>query len=620
MQRAVEHLTSHRSGGLALDPGLGKTSITLEAFRLLQQSGQARTMLVIAPLRVCRMVWRQEGAKWDQFRHLRFSLLHGAKKAERLKDDADIWLVNPEGIAWLCKLFFGRPLPFDVVCIDELTKFKNAQSDRSKALRPRLAKTPWRWGLTGSLAPNGYMDVFGQMLVLDDGAALGRYITHYRDQYFQLGYNGFDYTLLPGAEQRIIARIAPYWLQMSADDYLQLPELVQDDRHIAMSAEARKTYEEMKKDMLAELPEGTVTAANAAAVYSKLAQMANGAVYVGSSKQVAKVHNDKLDALEELVDELNGEPLLVAYEFQHDLARLRERFGDDLPYLGNGTTPKQEAEWIAAWNRGEIKLFACHPASAGHGLNLQEGNAGHICWWSRTWDLELYDQFIRRVRRSGNTRQRIVNHILTMTGTIDELKAEALRDKDTTQVRLLQSLNSEIRRTGADNPTDRAGASDKETKMVVKLTRQQPVEAAPTGTGAIRGWGNPAGAAQSDGLRAQQERIAERLNPVAQAAQEAAPDLRSAAQAAFSGSVQNQMRVLGAEPVAPPPFEPSVPVETVAPRARRASKPTEAPAPDNSLLMQLRAEALKVAFADPEMALDDGLEIARKLMEFVQEG
>lgn len=288
MLRGVHHLETHRAGGLALDPGMRKTSITLAAFCNLMADGQARTMLVIAPLRVCRMVWRQEGAKWSQFRHLRFSLLHGKKKAERLKDDADIWLINPEGVAWLAKQYFGRSLPFDVVTIDELTKFKNSQAERVKTLRPRLKHVPRRWGLTGSLAPNGMMDLFGQMLMLDDGAALGAYVTHYRDQYFQLGFDGFSYDLLPGAEKRIIQRIAPYWLQLSADDYLQLPQIVDVPHYLEMDKPERALYERMKKEMIAELPEGVITAANTAAVYSKLSQMANGAVYISETARSAE--------------------------------------------------------------------------------------------------------------------------------------------------------------------------------------------------------------------------------------------------------------------------------------------------------------------------------------------
>jgi hypothetical protein len=637
MLRGVEHLEHRMSGGLALDPGLRKTSITLEAFCRLQEKGTARTMLVIAPLRVCRRVWQQEGAKWTQFRHLKFSLLHGPKKAQRLKDDADIWLINPEGVPWLCQLYFGRSLPFDVVTIDELTKFKNSGADRSKALRPRLAKVPRRWGLTGSLAPNGYMDLFGQMLMLDDGAALGRYITHYRDQYFQLDYDGFNYELLPGAESRIVKRIAPYWLQMSADDYMQLPPLIPDPIEIDMDSASRKTYDKMKRDMIAELPEGVVTAANTGAVYSKLAQMANGAVYVGDSHIVAHVHDAKLDALEELLEELNGAPLLLAYEFNHDLGRIRERFGKDLPYLGKGTTEKQEGEWMAAWNRGELPLFPCHPASAGHGLNLQEGNAAHVCWFSLTWDFELYDQFIRRVRRSGNTAQRIVNHILTVRGTIDELKAEALSDKDITQSRLLRALNAEIRRIGTDALTggETTPADDgRKIPMVARLSRQAdaaPPPAQQQAQGETRpvpkGWGKPAGAETAPAVDpGQRERIANQLT----GAGEAAPPAAEAARAAFSPSVQAHMQELGAgdgaaKAPAPAAAEtaPSAPSAT---RTRRSRAPAAQPEPEaveqpaEAFLMSLRLECVKIAFSDPATTLEEGLEIASELVDFVVDG
>jgi hypothetical protein len=476
--KAVEHLACRLSAGLALSPGLGKSSITLAAFTRLRAAGEVKTMLVIAPLRVCRQVWRQEGLKWSQFRELRFALLHGPKKAAVLNDglagNADIFLMNPEGAQWLAHEYFGRQLPFDVICIDELTKFKNSQSERSKRLRPRMERVRRKWGLTGSLAPNGYMDVFGQQLMLDGGAALGRFITHYRDSYFQVGYDGFTYDLLPGADKRIVDRLAPYWLQMSAEDYMTLPPLITDPRVLELDKTSRATYDKLKRDMIAALPDGVVTAANAAACYSKLAQMANGAVYLGDA--VAKVHDLKLDALEELIDELAGAPLLVAYEFNHDLARIKERFGD-LPHLGKGTTPKQETEWLAAWNAGRLPVLLAHPASAGHGLNMQEGNAAHVAWFSTTWDLELYDQFLRRVRRRGNESQRIFNHILIVRDTIDELKLTALTDKDTTQATLLRMLNAAV-----------AGEGTKE-KAMVRLSRQneQTVEERKTPAG----WGTP---------------------------------------------------------------------------------------------------------------------------------
>lgn len=281
--RSVKHLTGLRAAALFLDPGLGKTAIVLEAFRQLKEQGMVRRMLVVAPLRVCQLVWQQEGRKWTQFRDLTFSLLHGGSgvKDQRLLEQTDIHLINPEGIAWLVERHYGQPtLPYDIVCIDELTKFKNAQAKRSKQLRKKLSAVRYRWGLTGSPAPNGYMDLFGQMLILDDGMSLGRFITYFRDQFFKKGYTGFDYTLQPDGAQRIEARIAPYVLRMSAEDYGSLPPLVENIISIELDPTARKQYEEMKKEMILSLPEGNVTAANSAAVYTKLAQMANGAVYL----------------------------------------------------------------------------------------------------------------------------------------------------------------------------------------------------------------------------------------------------------------------------------------------------------------------------------------------------
>lgn len=645
MERGVHHLMTHRSGGLALDPGLRKTSITLAAFKLLRAKGVVRTMLVIAPLRVCRLVWRQEGAKWSDFRDLKFSLVHGSKKEAALKPGADVYLINPEGVAWLCKKFFGRALPFDVVTIDELTKFKNSQSERVKALRPRLAKVAWRWGLTGSIAPNGFMDLFGQMLMLDDGTALGRYITHYRDQYFQLDYDGFTYNLMPGAEKRIVTKIAPYWLQMSADDYLTLPPLVDDPMMIDLAPDVRKVYDKMKRDMLAQLPEGLVTGANAAATYSKLAQMANGSVYTDDDHKVAHVHDAKLDALEDLVEELNGQPLLVAYEFNHDLDRLRERFGKldpktgqkILPYLGKGTTEKQEAAWMAAWNRNEIPVFPCHPASAGHGLNLQEGNAGHVAWFGVTWDLELYHQFIRRIRRSGNIAQRIVNHLLLVRGTIDELKLEALTDKDMTQSRLLRALNAEISRdaearAGRDQPV----TDDRRLPMIARLPQQAQAQHQPapqthapetTERVAPKGWGKPAGEAQPPANghddAAQRERVQERVAPQPETAAE--PTARSAF---TGGAVAGQMQALregdygtttapgaaqqAADPVPPAP----------AARTRRAAAPKPAATEQGADLTVYPADKvaiLKLVFTDPATTMEEGLEMAKDLLAWVRE-
>lgn len=617
MLKAVEHLESRGSAGLALDPGLRKTSITLEAFRRLKERSLVRTMLVVAPLRVCRTVWRQEGAKWSEFRHLKFSLLHGPKKSERLKDAADVYLINPEGVVWLSKQFALRSLPFDIVVIDELTKFKNHSAERCKALRPRLKGVARRWGLTGSLAPNGWMDIFGQQLMLDNGAALGKYITHYRDSYFQVDWNGFDYTLQPGAERRIIARIAPYWLQMSADDYMQLPELIQDPRYIELEQDARATYEKMKRDMIASLPEGVVTAANAAATYSKLSQMANGAVYAASHDNVAHIHDGKLDAIEELMEELNGQPLLVAYEFNHDLNRLRERFGADLPHLGKGTTVTQEAEYIARWNRNELPILACHPASAGHGLNLQEGNAAHVCWFGITWDLELYDQFIRRIRRSGNISQRIFNHLLIVRNSIDELKLAALSDKDLTQTRLLKALNTEIL-------GDTAMTITKLSRSGGAAATEAPAKITP------KGWGAPQAEAQPAQVdNGQRDRIATQLRGNgSQPNYEAAEAPAAQARSAFSGAVQQQLKQLEAPPGEADRMAKEVDdaADKKRTRTRRTTEPDTQPVAGKSTNGYYAAERvalLTLVFTAPAFetaieSVEDGIKIAEELRKFVE--
>lgn len=675
MERAAHFLAHHYVGGLPLKPGGRKTSITLEAFRQLREAGKVRTMLVIAPLRVCRQTWRQEAAKWSQFKDFKFALLHGPKKKDALKSGADIYLINPEGIAWLSAQYMGRALPFDIVCIDELTKFQNATAERHKALRPRLKGVPYRWGLTGSLFAKGHMSVFGQQLILDDGAALGRYITHYRDQFFQVGFDGFSYDLLPGAEKRILDRMAPYWFYMDERDYAQLPEIVDIPRIAFMDRAQRKLYDQMKNDMVAQLPEGTVTAANAGACYSKLSQMANGAMYL-ENHSVAAIHDLKLDMLEELVDELNGEPLLVAYEFNHDLERIRERLGKDLPYLGKGTTSRQEDLWVKQWNNGELPVLLAHPQSAGHGLNMQEGQARNVAWFSVTWDWELYDQFIRRIRRSGNENAQVFNHLLIVKDTLDEMKLSAVTAKDMTDRQLTAGLNAILL---SEEQSDATTKGDIE--MVAKLSRPETAQPAPGGWGAPPqaaqpqqqpqaaqpqqaapgGWGAAVG---PDPNAEQRARIQEQIAPQ--------PDRSQDAKAAFSGSVgaaagqiaQGDYGEMAA------PGQPAQPAPATAPTGwgaqpqQQASasqqapfdggKPVEtktAPEPDKPIskmkkdelveyvqqleaagtgstsdgselqIAQLRAAVLTaVVKSSPDLELADIIETSREMMDFVLRG
>lgn len=454
MLRAASFLYGTTAGGLPLEPGARKTSITLCAFSQLLAEGKAKKMLVVAPKRVCHFTWPAEIAKWKEFEHLRYTKIMGdrSKREKGLATDADVYLINPDNIAWLCDYMIGKPWPFDVVTIDELTKFKNPQSQRSKALRPFLRQAKRRWGLTGSLTSNGYLDVFGQQLILDDGAALGRFITRYRDQYFVSDFTGFVWTIRPGAAEKIAAKISPYWFEVDPAEYSQLPEIVDDVRPVLLDSKQRKQYDDLESTYMLTLPDGIVTAANAGAVYSKLAQLANGAVYT-ENPEFTVLNNVKLDALQELVDELNGAPVLVGYEFQHDLARIQERFGKLLPdgtrlpvpCFGGGFSETQEEAWKDAWNRGELPMLVAHPQSAGHGLNLQENNARHVAWFGLPWSWELFDQFIRRVRRSGNTAERVFNHMFIVPSTIDDLKLTAVRNKFKTHSDFMGLLASYIK-------------------------------------------------------------------------------------------------------------------------------------------------------------------------------
>lgn len=660
MGRAVDFLASRSVAGLPLLPGGRKTSITLAAFETLRCTGRARTMLVIAPLRVCRQTWRQEGAKWEEFKHLSFALLHGSKKEEALKSGADIYLINPEGIPWLSKKYWGRALPFDVVVIDELTKFQNSQAERSKLLRPRLKGVAYRWGLTGSLFAKGPMSVFGQQLILDDGAALGRYFTHFRDKFFHVGFDGFSYDLLPGADRRITDTLADSWFYMNPSDYAQLPPLV-DVPHIGeMDKPQRVLYTRMLNDMLIRLPQGMVTASNAGACYSKLAQMANGAVYT-DDHNVALIHDIKIDMLDEIVEELNGEPILVAYEFNHDLQRLKEwylkRTGEELPYLGNGTTAKQEAEWVPAWNARKLPVLAAHPQSAGHGLNMQEGQAYNVAQFSITWDWENYDQFIRRVRRSGNTQARIFNHLLIIKGTIDEDKLAAVTEKDFTERRLMTALNSRILQeedtsTGevtmvaklsrpGDNTGGNSGQASQQTqapagggwgKPQATATVQQAPQQEPQQQAGSAGWGRPPNNEQQEQRQAIQERIA--------------PQDRSAdSRASFSGAVAEQANQIAngdyttqAGPEAAP-FEggtqQAAPTTDNAPKPRSRAKNAEAPAGPSSEMLAAQLEAAAavgymaarsrimsalIASSGPDDSVDDLVGLAREFMDFVERG
>ena len=436
---AADFIINHPISALLLDMGLGKTSITLTAINdLLFDSFEVHKVLVVAPLRVARDTWSAEIEKWEHLRELRYSVVVGAEQ-ERLKalgTPADIYIINRENIQWLVEES-GLPLDYDMVVIDELSSFKNHQSKRFKAfmkIRPKLKRIV---GLTGTPASNGLMDLFAEFKLLDMGERLGRFIGQYRNAYFQPdkrnGMVVYSYKPLPDAEQRIYDKISDITISMKATDHLAMPELVSTEYAVQLSEKEKEKYDRLKKDLVLSTDGNEVSAANAASLSNKLSQMANGAVY-SDDESVIEIHDRKLDALEDTIESMNGKPLLVAYWFKHDMERIRKRF--DVRGI-------RSSEDISDWNSGKIPVALIHPASAGHGLNLQQGGSA-LVWFGLTWSLELYQQTNARLWRQGQTADTVVIQHIIAKGTIDEQIMKALKTKDTTQAALIAAVKAEL--------------------------------------------------------------------------------------------------------------------------------------------------------------------------------
>jgi len=433
----IKILLSQGSAGLFLDPGLGKTSICLAAFKILKAKGYAAKMLIVAPLRPCYKVWPDEIKKWAEFNELTYAILHGPKKDAFLANDVDITIINPEGLQWLFAPQTKRPA-FDILCVDESSKFKSSTTQRFKLLKPLLPSFARRWILTGTPVPNGLTDLFGQIFILDLGASLGRFITHYRREFFDpFGYGGYEYRPKPDAFIRVVERIKPLILQLSAEDHLKMPKLVSADIRIDLPKEAMAIYKRVEDGFFAELGESKIVAANAAVAGGKCRQIANGAVYT-DSPSYEKIHDAKLDALEDLIEELGGKPVLVLYEFDHDRERILSRI-PGARVLGSGTTPKQLEEIVNGFNAGAIPCLLGHPASMGHGLNLQ-ASCHHVVWFGITWNLEFYDQAIARVYRQGQQAATVFVYHMVASATLDEKVLKVLTAKDRTQQTLLKAL------------------------------------------------------------------------------------------------------------------------------------------------------------------------------------
>ena len=478
MKRMTKFLLEHANGALFVDPGGRKTSCTLAALKVLFAKDMIKKVLIIAPLRPCYDVWPTEIIKWADFNGLTYEVLHGADKDAALARNAQIYIINPDGLDWLLKSertkyqatgrnkFTGvatvvtrtkvavsvpafKKLKFDVMIIDELTQFKHQNTQRFKALKEVLHTFRYRWGLTGSPAANGLMDLFGQCYVLDLGRSLGQYITHYRANHFTPDAKGITWKLAKGAEEKIYERIAPLALRLDPSEYVQLPELVEVDMFVNLPARVQSVYDDLEDDLIAGIENHIIVAANAASASTKCRQVASGGVYHTDSpvpgqpklkRAWTNLHEEKTNALLELVDELQGSPLLVAYDFEHDLDRLREAFKKHTDVVfACDVKMKDFSEMVRRWNAGEIPVLFGHPQSIGHGLNLQE-NGHHVCWHTLTWNYELYDQFNRRVRRSGNTAQRVFVHHIIARNTIDEVVLAALKRKEKGQQALFTAL------------------------------------------------------------------------------------------------------------------------------------------------------------------------------------
>lgn len=468
-KKAIKFMIERMAAALFLDPGLGKTSICLGAFKILKKQGMVQKAYIVAPLRVCYSVWPREIEKWADFNGLKVEVLHGPDKEEALKREADIYVINPEGLEWLfgvkkvrsertgkvsvthdTKRVKSLKLEDAMLIVDESTKFKHSGSQRFKILRPILPRFRRRYILTGTPAPNGLMDLFGQVYILDLGKSLGQFITNYRNTFFDAtGFGGFEWVPKPDTPKKIETLLKPLALRMEARDYLELPEEVVNPIYVDLPADAMRVYKEMEVEMLAMLEgQEVVTAVSAGAASNKCRQIANGGIYREDyiraqakcrSERWLDLHTAKIDATVDLVEELNGKPVLIAYDFEHDLHRLLKAFGKDTPYIGGGVSGAKAAAIECAWNRGEIPILLGHPAAMGHGLNLQEAGQ-HIIWHSLTYDLELYDQFIKRVLRQGNKHSRVFIHQLVARGTVDELILLALGDKNHTQQTFLKAL------------------------------------------------------------------------------------------------------------------------------------------------------------------------------------
>ena len=436
---ATDFILEHPVSAIFLDCGMGKSVITLTAIQeLLYNRFDVRKVLVIAPLRVARDTWPSEIKKWEHLDKIQYSLVVGSEteRLDALRQNVGIYIINRENVDWLINKS-GHEFDFDMVVIDELSSFKSYQAKRFKSLLKVRHKIKRIVGLTGTPSSNGLMDLWAEFRLLDQGERLGRFISNYRERFFVPDKRNaqivFSYKPKQGAEESIYRLISDITISMKSADYLHLPECINNRVEVKLSDEERKIYDELSREMVVSLKDKEIDAINAASLSNKLLQMANGAIY-DENKEVIHIHDGKLDALEDLIESANGKPVLVAYWFKHDLQRLKDRFKD--------ARQIKESCDIDDWNNKRIQIGLIHPASAGHGLNLQMGGS-MLVWFGLTWSLELYQQTNARLHRQGQKETVVIHHILCKD-TIDENVMDALEAKDKTQSRLIDAVKARI--------------------------------------------------------------------------------------------------------------------------------------------------------------------------------
>lgn len=439
----ISRLLSDPALGLLLDMGLGKTVITLTAINELQYNRfQVGRVLIVAPKKVAEATWQKEASKWDHLHHLRFSSVLGsaAKRIQALHSPADIWVVNRENVPWLVE-YYRNAWPFDMVVLDESSSFKNHKAKRFKALTWVRHSIHRIVELTGTPAPNGLLDLWAQIYLLDEGQRLGKKITHFRERYFDPDQRGRDmvysYAPKPGADNAIRQLIGDICVSMKAEDYINLPDCLYNDIPVVLDSRAKVAYERLEKDTLLQVAESTIDAGSAAVLTGKLLQLCNGAVY-DDAGQMVEIHQCKLEAFLEVIESLQGQPVLVFYNFRHDLERLEAVLAGTGLRVRRLTGATDEADW----NGRKIDVLLAHPASCAYGLNLQAGG-NHVIWFGLNWSLELYQQANKRLHRQGQTEKVIIHH-LVVQGGVDEDVVAALHDKGDTQDRLMAALKARI--------------------------------------------------------------------------------------------------------------------------------------------------------------------------------